>query len=148
MIIQLLNNLYFIINNDIMFRMKNRKRILFTIICVALMYGCVSVKTKSYVASLQPAQDNQSLPFVDVNDLRVPYRVIGYIEIKSSDVYEAESIMRTMQKKARAMGGDAISDLVQEPIPKRFPFFFDYLNFYNNKWSAEVIVWDSNSSQK
>ena len=108
-----------------------------------ILSGCISTKVTSYEeVKRDPYPKDHLIKIIDLTQVRRPYEVIGYIEIKASELYSTESIFRKMRKRACKLGGDAISDIVQQPIDKKFPFFFDYLNVYGNIWSAEVIAWE------
>jgi len=120
------------------------KKILFMVFCLLiLLSGCISTKVTSY-EEIERASCPRGYPIkvIDLAHEPRPYTVIGYIEIKASELYSTETIFRKMRKQARTLGGDALSDIIQQPVDKKFPFFFDYLNFYGNVWSAEVIAWE------
>ena len=108
-----------------------------------MVSGCLSTKVTSYEDEVRASRPKDALvPIVDLRNIDRPYQVIGYIEIKSSDVYTTEMIINRLRKKARKLCGEALSDVIQEPIEEKFPQFFDWLNFYGNSWSAEVLIWE------
>ena len=114
------------------------------IVCLLILLSvCLSTKVTSYeeVERASYPQD-YLIKVIDLAHELRPYTVIGYIEIKASELYSTETIFRKMRKRARRLGGNALSDIIQQPVDKKFPFFFDYLNFYGNIWSAEVIAWE------
>lgn len=125
------------------------RRVFYHVFCSAcvllclLLSGCISSKVIRYeevpVSSISSSR--QFLPVVDVRHTNRSYAVIGCVEIKASDFYSAEKIVQKLRKKAALLNGDAISDVCQEPLAEHFPYFFDYLNLYQYRWSAEVIQW-------
>ncbi len=116
--------------------------LIFCLFCIITISGCISTRVTLYeeVETDSTLRDN-SVKIIDLAHVDRAYKVIGYIEIKASELYGTESIFRRMRKRAHKMGGDALSDIIQQPVDKKFPFFFDYLNLFGNIWSAEVIVW-------
>jgi hypothetical protein len=111
-------------------------------LCSALLSGCVSTSIERYSdIPYEQNKDVKSLSIVDLRNTERPFEVIGYVQIKASEVYTPLQIMKKIDSIAKKMGGDAVSDLSQTILPKKFPHFFDYLNFYHSRWSAEIIVW-------
>ena len=131
-------------SGEVPMRLVTTKKNLFIVVCLLFfLSGCISTKVTSY-EEVERASFPQDYPIkvIDLAHELRPYTVIGYIEIKASELYSTETIFRKMRKRARRLGGNALSDIIQQPVDKKFPFFFDYLNFYGNIWSAEVIAWE------
>ena len=133
----------FLTRKVFMRRVRIRKNVVIIFCLLILLSGCVSTKVTSYEegerASYPP---DYPITVIDLAHEVRPYTVIGYVEIKASELYGTETIFKKMRKRARRLGGEALSDIIQQPVDKKFPFFFDYLNFYGNIWSAEIIAWE------
>jgi len=112
---------------------------------MCLVSGCMTTRVVPYEDHKRlPLSTETPVPILDIGRINEPYTVIGYVEIKASELYSAETIMAKMRRKARRLGGDALSDFNQYPVKKKFPRLLDYLNFYGNVWSAEIISRDEN----
>jgi len=105
--------------------------------------GCISTTIAAYNEDRSRVRHPKDYPIriIDLRHEQRPYEVVGYIEIKASELYSTEFIFKKFRAVARKLGGDAVSDIIQDPVEKKFPFLFDYLNFYGNIWSAEIVAW-------
>jgi len=126
-----------------MMHKNNYTLVICCLLALVLLSGCLSTKISRYTdEKLPPTPKEFNVQLVHPeNIVEVPYDVIGYIEIKASELYSADFIINRLRKKARAIGGDAISDVNQQIVEEKFPSLLDYLNFYGTVWSAEVIRW-------
>jgi hypothetical protein len=110
-------------------------------LCVVLT-ACISTDRKLYVDEpLQPTPAETPIRIIDLSNFERPFETIGHVGIKAAETYSPQSVMRRLQSECRKMGGDALNDVTQKPLQKKFPRFFDYLNFYDVIWTAEVVRW-------
>ncbi len=76
----------------------------------------------------------------DSSDLQKPFVAVGEIKLFVPEWYSYESAVSKLRKTAFENGGEALSDITQSKLPKKFPRFLDWLNIYTTLWTAEVIV--------
>ncbi len=139
---QLLLKTPFLIGNGMIGSMRSLGLLFVSFIMLLSLNGCISTKIDRYTETDYPKNTSPySVSIVDVRQVDRSYEVIGHVHVKASEVYTPTQMMHTFQKICKRMGGDAISDLSQKPLPQKFPAFFDYLNFYSTLWSAEIIIW-------
>lgn len=112
-------------------------------LCISvLVCGCVSTQRELYTdRRCEPPAADYQMRIIDLNNYDRPFETIGHVRIKASRAYPPEMVMKRLKKAARRMGGHALNDVTQQTLPRRFPALFDYLNFYDVAWSAEVVRW-------
>jgi len=122
---------------------KNIFCFVFVVFFCIVTIGCVSTQRDYYVEdTVEQLNASEPIRIIDLNNYERAFQTIGHVRIKASEAYPPEMIMSRLKKEGRRMGGHALNDVTQKTIPKKFPRFFDYLNFYDVIWSAEVVRWD------
>jgi len=106
------------------------------------MSACATVSVDRYEDIKRPSKSHQEhIKITDLNNENRKFQTIALVVLKVSDIYTPNMALKKLRKVASEIGGDALSDITQKRIPKKFPTFLDWLNFYKDVWTAEVLVW-------
>ena len=94
-----------------------RYAILGIMFTVLLISGCASVRSVKYenITRLEKAKD-YPIEIIERRDIKKEYKVIGLAQVNAGKLHDTADVMNKLREQARKMGGDALTELEQQPI--------------------------------
>jgi len=126
----------------------NRKIVILTVsIIIAMIFGCVSVKSIPYETTARQAKPaDYPIEIYEWKDLNRPFRVIGIVQANAGKKHSVSDTLEKLRIQARKMGGDALVNLTNQPIGAGVPTSSGgivYSGHVRELWRAKVIIWES-----
>jgi hypothetical protein len=112
--------------------------------CAAVLTGCVSSRAINYSGEARPPKPaSYVMEILESSKLTRPYRVIGIVQVNAGAKLNTRDPIRVLRDEARAMGGDALVDLSQQPVGAGMMSGGTaiYSGHARDLWTAKVIVW-------
>jgi hypothetical protein len=116
------------------------------IICLVLTVGgCAYSKSVRYETITRAEKpENYPIELIERKDIKREYKVIGLAQVNAGKLASTADVMEKLREQARKMGGEALTELEQQPIGggSAYKGTGSYSGHVRDLWSAKIVVWE------